>query len=163
MRVVSAGLILASAASAQVRFDIADVHRSASATNPQTFRSGGLLRGERYYLRKTTMLDLIRLAYGSEPDDVLGGPAWLALTRFDIAAKAGASTSAQNLRLMLQLLLAERFALALHKDVRPVWAFALKLGKDEPKLRKTEGRVTRNATTSGSPARRRIRSPRAGI
>jgi uncharacterized protein (TIGR03435 family) len=85
------------------------------------------------------MIDLIRLAYGFEPDDIFGGPDWLALTRFDIAAKARASTSRQDLRLMLQSLLADRFALVLHKDVRPVPAFALKLERDRPKIRKAEG------------------------
>ncbi len=105
----------------------------------RAYRSGGFLRGERYDLRKVTMIDLIRLAYGFEPDDILGGPDWLALTRFDIAAKARASTSPEDLRLMLQSLLAERFALVVHKDVRPVPAFALKLGRDKPKIRKAEG------------------------
>jgi uncharacterized protein (TIGR03435 family) len=139
LRAAIAGIILAFAAVAQPRFDVAEIHRSASAANPQSFRSGGFLRGERYDLRKVTMIDLIRLAYGFEPDDVLGGPDWLALTRFDIAAKARLSTSPQDLRLMLQSLLTERFALVLHKDVRPVPAFALTLGKDKPKIRKAEG------------------------
>ena len=105
----------------------------------KSYRSGGFLRGERYDLRKVTMLDLIRLAYGFEPDAVPGGPDWLALTRFDIAARTRASTSPQDLRLMLQALLAERFALVLHKDVRPVPAFALKLARDKPKIKKHEG------------------------
>jgi uncharacterized protein (TIGR03435 family) len=138
------GAVFSCAASAQPtpatpRFDVADIHRSVSATNPQTYRSGGFLRGERYDLRKVTMIDLIRLAYGFEPDDVLGGPDWLALTRFDIAAKARASTSPQDLRLMLQSLLAERFALVVHKEVRPVPAFALKPGRDKAKIKKAEG------------------------
>jgi uncharacterized protein (TIGR03435 family) len=139
-RLATAGIIISFAAiAATPRFEAAEVHRSASATNPQSYRSGGFLRGERYDLRKVTMIDLIRLAYGFEPDDVFGGPDWLALTRFDIAAKAGPSTSPQDLRLMLQSLLADRFALVLHKDVRPVPAFALKLGRDKPKIKKAEG------------------------
>jgi uncharacterized protein (TIGR03435 family) len=144
LRVAIGGMILCFAALAQPtaatpRFEAAEIHRSASATNTQSYRSGGFLRGERYDLRKATMIDLIRLAYGFEPDDVFGGPDWLALTRFDIAAKARASTSPQDLQLMLQSLLADRFALVLHKDVRAVPAFALKPGKDKPKIKKAEG------------------------
>src|ERR1044072_143980 len=71
-----------------LRFDAAEVHRSASATNPQTYRSGGFLRGEGYDLRKATMMDMIRLACGFDPDAVFGGLDWLEFDRFDIAAKA---------------------------------------------------------------------------
>ena len=110
------------------RFEVADIHRSGSAMNPQTYRSGGFLRGERYDVRKATMLDLIRLAYGIEPDKVFGGPDWLAMTRFDIAAKAPASSSSQEVSGMLQSLLVERFGLTFHKDLRPLPVYALRVG-----------------------------------
>jgi len=142
------GIIFSCAALAQPtpatpRFDIAEVTRSANATNPQTYRSGGFLRGGRYDLRKATMMDLIRLAYGFEPDAVFGGPEWLEFDRFDIAAKASPSSSPQEIRLMLQSLLVDRFHLASHQDVKPMPAFALRTGKS-PKMNP--------ATSSGDPA-----------
>src|SRR5262245_55668778 len=94
-----------------IRFEAADVHRSGHAMAAQSFRSGGFLRGARYALRKVTLLGLLRLAYGFDPDSVLGGPEWLEFDRFDIAAKAPAARSAEDLRLMLQSLLRDRFAL----------------------------------------------------
>src|SRR5262249_44126395 len=72
----------------QPRFEAADVHRSPSATNPYNYASGGVLRGERYELRKATMLDLIKTAWNVDADTVFGGPNWLELDRFDIYAKA---------------------------------------------------------------------------
>lgn len=117
------------------KFEIADVHMSAPATNPYTFASGGELRGERYDLRKATMLDLIRIAYGVDPERVLGGPNWLELDRFDVSAKAPLNTPPETLDLMLRELLAERFSLVAHKDMRPMPAFALTAGKGKPKLR----------------------------
>src|ERR1700733_6743365 len=63
-------------------FEIADIHPSASATNPFTLASGGALRGNRYDLRKATMLDLIRIAYKVPAETVLGGPNWLEFDRF---------------------------------------------------------------------------------
>jgi uncharacterized protein (TIGR03435 family) len=108
--------------------------------NPQTYRSGGFLRGGRYDLRKATMMDLIRLAYGFEPDTVLGGPDWLEFDRFDIAAKAPPTTSPREVSLMLQSLLADRFKLRFHNDVKPMPVFALTAGKD-PKMNKGEGSV----------------------
>ena len=107
----------------QLSFDAAEVHRSANATNPQTYRSGGFLRGGRYDLRKATMMDMIRLAYGFDPDAIFGGPDWLEFDRFDIAAKAPPESSPQEIGLMLQSLLVDRFKLALHQEVRPMPVF----------------------------------------
>ena len=130
LRGAIAGTILCgSGLAATPRFDATEVHRSASAANPQTYRSGGFLRGNRYDLRKATMMDLIQLAYGFEPEAVFGGPDWLEFDRFDIAATAPASTSPDAIRLMLQSLLADRFKLALHNDVRPMPVFALRMGR----------------------------------
>jgi uncharacterized protein (TIGR03435 family) len=120
-------------------FDIADVHHSALANNPQSWMSGGVLRGGRYDLRKATMLDLIRTAYNVDPDTTAGGPAWLEFDRYDIAAKAPASTTPETVRLMLQSLLADRFQLVRHHDTRPMPGWALKLGKGKPKMAEATG------------------------
>ena len=85
------------------------------------------------------MLDLIRIAYGVDPDKVVGGPSWLELDRFDVDAKAPPSTPPETINLMLQSLLADRFKLALHKDTRPLPAFALTTGKGKPKLKEADG------------------------
>lgn len=69
-------------------FEAADVQASQRATNPYTYASGGVLRGGRYDLRKVTMLDLIKTAWGVDPDTVFGGPNWLELDRFDVSATA---------------------------------------------------------------------------
>src|SRR6516164_6516982 len=96
----------------QPRFEAADVHPSPSATNPYNYASGGVLRGERYELRKATMLDLIKAAWNVDPDTVFGGPNWMEFDRFDIYAKAPMETSPETIRLMLQALLRDRFGLA---------------------------------------------------
>lgn len=123
----------------QPRFEVASVQRSAAAMNPFTYISGGIQRGERYELTKATMLDLIRIAWDVDPDIVFGGPNWLEFDQFDIAAKAPAGTPPSRLRLMLQLLLAERFGLAVHDGTRPMPSFVLTQSRDNPNLRRTEG------------------------
>ncbi len=145
MKHLLAGLSLAVlTASAQTvverpRFEAAAVQRSATATNPETVTSGGVLRGERYQLSKATMLDLIRIAWNVDPKIVFGGPDWLEFDRFDIAAKSRAGTPLPTLRLMLQSLLAERFGLVLHHDTRPMPSFALTQGRSKPKLQESDG------------------------
>ena len=120
-------------------FDVADVHVRAHSTNPAPFMSGGVLRGGRYDLRNATMLNLISVAYGADPETVLGGPNWLDRNRFDIIAKAPASTPPATVELMLQSLLADRFKLVIHKDTKPVATYALTVGTGKPKLKAASG------------------------
>ncbi len=138
-RIVALVAVTGLSAQTPPKFEVADVHRSDRAMNPYTFVSGGVLRGERYDLRKATMLDLIRIAYNVDPETVVGGPNWLEFDRFDIAATAPASSSAEQVRLMLQSLLADRFKLALRKDTRPMPAFVLAAGKTKPKMKESDG------------------------
>jgi uncharacterized protein (TIGR03435 family) len=75
------------------------------------------------------MLDLIRTAYGLDPEKVVGGPNWLEMDRFDVFAKAPTGSTAESRRQMLQALLSDRFSLVVHKDSKPIPAFALKSDK----------------------------------
>jgi uncharacterized protein (TIGR03435 family) len=133
------------------RFEITDVHRSAGAANPFTYASGGFIRGSRYDFRKATMIDLIRAAYGIDPEMIVGGPNWLGFDRFDVAAKTDPGTSPAAMRLMLQDLLAGRFGLVLHKDTRPMPAFALKAGKVKPTLLQSAGTGEPDCTYQSQP------------
>ncbi len=74
-----------------------------------------------------------------ESDKVLAGPSWLDWDRFDVAAKAPPATTRENLNLMLQKLLAERFQLVVHKDTKPMPAYALTAGKGKPKMKEATG------------------------
>ena len=125
--------------SSQPRFEAADVHLSPSARNPYNYASGGVLRGERYDLRKATMLDLIKTAWNVDADTVFGGPNWLELDRFDIYAKAPLDTPPETVRLMLQALLRDRFGLVIHEETRPLPTFALTVGQNKPKLTESNG------------------------
>ena len=68
---------------------------------------------------------------------MFGGPAWIDKQRFDIEARAEGNPGNEQVRLMLQSLLEDRFALALHHETRqlPIYALvALKRGKTGPQL-----------------------------
>jgi len=119
-----------------LKFDIADVHVSAKTRN--TFPYNVPSRGGRYELKTATMVDLIRIAYGYDADKILGGPSWLELERFDVVAKEPPDTMPETRKPMLQSLLAERFNLKLHKDTRPLPAYALIAGK-KPLLKPADG------------------------
>jgi uncharacterized protein (TIGR03435 family) len=121
-------------------FDLADVHVSAKTTNPNF--TGGSLRGDRYIVHNATMVDMLSLAYGLDNDNILSGPPWLDYDRFDISAHAPRGTSTDDIKLMLQALLADRFHLAVHNDTHPVPSYVLRVDKGGPKLKPAdEGEV----------------------
>jgi uncharacterized protein (TIGR03435 family) len=122
---------------APAMFRVADVHTSLNSKYP--FMTGPDAHGDRYTVRDASMIDLINTAYGVDPDNILGGPAWLEMDRFDVIAKmpVGASPDAQ--KQMLQSLLADRFKLIVHKDTRPAPAFVLSAGKGKPNLKDSDG------------------------
>ncbi|MEK6397531.1 MAG: TIGR03435 family protein [Terriglobus sp.] len=110
------------APAAKPSFVIADVHESPHTAYPFSY---GRLRADRYYLRQSTLVDMIALAYGVKPEMVQGGPSWLEMRRFDVVAKADPKTSVADQKLMLQSLLAERFGLVMHKGEAPLPAYVL--------------------------------------
>jgi uncharacterized protein (TIGR03435 family) len=116
-------------------FDAAEVH--ISKPRPLRHMRGGSLRDGRFTIRDATMVDLIRTAWTIAPEKVAGGPSWLEMDRFDITAKAPANTPPETARLMLQNLLAERFALKTHSGTAPLSAYVLSVGQGKPKLRET--------------------------
>jgi uncharacterized protein (TIGR03435 family) len=136
LKLVLLGLVLSGLALSQTvptTFESADVHVSAPSTNPSLH--GGALRGSRFEVRTATMVDLISMAYNMESNKVLGGPNWLDWDRFDVAAKAPPATKQDDLNIMLQNLLADRFKLVTHKDTKAMPAYALTVGKDKPKMK----------------------------
>jgi uncharacterized protein (TIGR03435 family) len=58
--------------------------------------------------------------------------------RYDIEAKAGSEHSAQQVQLMLQNLLVDRFGMKIRRDVRQMPVYALVVTKDGPKLRESK-------------------------
>jgi uncharacterized protein (TIGR03435 family) len=117
-------------------FEIADVHSSAHTTTP--YFTGGRLRGDRYLLHNATLVDMISLAYGIDRDNVLSGPAWLDLDRFDVSARAPRSTSPDDIKLMLQALLSDRFKLVAHNGNHPIPSYVLRVDKGGLKMKQAD-------------------------
>jgi len=96
-----------------------------------------LPRSGRLYVQNYSLVLLVRTAYQVRLEDVTGGPDWRESVTYDIEAKAEQPVdNDQTLFLMLRSLLAERFKLAIHREIRDVPIYALVIGKNGPKLRK---------------------------
>jgi uncharacterized protein (TIGR03435 family) len=69
----------------------------------------------------------------------ISGPDWISNARFDITAKAASPVSEEQLRLMLQALLKDRFKLEAHRQTKDLSGYALVVGKNGTKLHPVEG------------------------
>jgi uncharacterized protein (TIGR03435 family) len=129
-------------------FEIADAHIAAKSSS--MFLRTSPPRNGRYEIHNATMIDLIRIAYGFDFDRILGGPSWLEMNRYDVVAKVPSGATLETTAPMLQALLAERFKLATHKDVKPLPSYVLTAGR-KPLLK--------DADDSGDTGCRRIPAP----
>jgi len=93
--------------------------------------------GMRLTATAMSLTNLIVYAYDLQSYQVSGGPGWMSSDRWDIAAKApgeAALTKAQTKRL-LQTLLADRFQVVFHREMREMPVLALTIGKKGPALK----------------------------
>ncbi len=91
-------------------------------------------------------------AWGVGPNQISGGPGWLASDRFEIAAKADRPVDDDAvLMLMLQNLLKERFHLVVHREKRTMAALILEATRGGAKVEKAAGgEPATNTTTSNA-------------
>jgi uncharacterized protein (TIGR03435 family) len=122
--------------SAQSAFVVASVKANASGNSAWSVSyTADSLRAT-----NATLAALIRSAYGILMDDrLVGGPSWVRTSRFDVHAKAEQALPLDQLRLMTQRLLEERFGVALSREQREEDVYALRLaradGRTGPDLR----------------------------
>ena len=138
---VAAFLLIVGALCAQprpaARFDVASIRPS----NNELKASSGIQTGHgKLNARNVTLKRCIMGAFGVGPSQIYGGPAWLDSDRFEIAAETDQPADGDAVLMrMLQNLLAERFQLSVHREIRPMPALALEIAKNGPKLEKSQG------------------------
>ena len=80
------------------------------------------------------MRPLIIRAYQLQSFQLAGGPNWLDSEHFDLTAKAEGEVTAEQINVMLQSLLADRFKLVVHHETRQLPAFHLTKARSDGKL-----------------------------
>jgi uncharacterized protein (TIGR03435 family) len=88
-------------------------------------------------MRNVSMKSAIQWAYNVKNYQV-SGPGWLETERFDINGKAPGEVAEDQLRLMLQTLLTDRFKLTFHREEKVLPVYALTVGKGGPKFKESE-------------------------
>lgn len=90
----------------------------------------------RLNIEAAELRQIVGLAYAIQRIRVLGGPGWADSDQFDIAAKAeSADATRDEIRSMLQTLLAERFKLMVHRETKEIPVYSLVLAKSGSKLK----------------------------
>jgi uncharacterized protein (TIGR03435 family) len=122
----------------KIEFEVASIKPAAPG------RDGGRVRtlpgGQTFTASNVALKNLIMTAYSLRADQVSGGPGWVNSDGYDIEAKANRPSSPDELMLMLQTLLTDRFKLILRDDkkVQPVYALALE--KAGPNMKQNKNR-----------------------
>jgi uncharacterized protein (TIGR03435 family) len=86
---------------------------------------------DRFNRANVTLRDLIRDAYGVSNARISGGPDWMTSTRYDVAARASFTPSAEEMALLVRNLLTERFALKVHPEKRDLPVYLLSPSRDD--------------------------------
>ncbi len=130
-------------------FEVASIKPSAEDGRRVTV---GISPGGRYTATGVTLKFLIMQAYDIRDFQISGGPGWLGSERYDIVAKADTpSLNREKVKVLLKSLLAERFNLKVHRETRELPVYALVVGKNGPKLQKSE--TQSDAADIGAPPR----------
>jgi uncharacterized protein (TIGR03435 family) len=106
----------------------------------------------RLNIEAAELRQIVGLAYSIQRVRVLGGPSWADSDQFDIVAKAeNPDATRDEVRSMLQTLLAERFHVAVHRETKQLPAYTLVLGKAGSKLKQASPDSKSGMTESPGP------------
>jgi uncharacterized protein (TIGR03435 family) len=121
-------------------FDVASVKPSPPTESDLLNINLGTLSHGVVTLGNTTLSECIRYAYGLVSEDQINGPDWIRdrSLRVDIMAKTSPDTPVDQVLLMMQTLLAQRFHLELHREPKPLRHFELAVAKNGPKIHESQ-------------------------
>ena len=124
------------AANAKPAFEVATIRPSDPAHPEQIIT----LRGAEVITTNVTVHALINLAYWLHPKQLTGGPAWTESDKFDVAGKPDApgQPNVDQMKMMLQKLLADRFQFKFHFEKRELSVYAITIAKTGAKLIKSQ-------------------------
>jgi uncharacterized protein (TIGR03435 family) len=130
---LSSSIALGQASTTAPAFDVASVKLSQRVVGPDynnqlTYSPTGMTA------RNVTLKRLVAEAYHLQLNQVLG-PGWLDKNEYDIDAKAAGASTREQMALMLRNLVAERFKLTQHSEMREMRVYELVIGKSGSKIR----------------------------
>jgi len=134
---LSSSVVFGQASTMGPAFDVPSVRPCPHLVGPDynnqiTFTASGMTA------RNVTLKRLLAEAYHLQLNQVLG-PSWLGQSEYDIDARAAGSVTREQIAQMLRSLVAERFKLAQHSEMREMRVYELQVGKSGPRIRPVSG------------------------
>jgi len=120
------------------QFEAASIKPSAPMEMGRVNVGVQMLPGGRISMSGVTAKNLIQQAYGVREFQIVGGPGWLGLERYDITAKPEGAATQDQVKVMMQALLADRFKLQFHRETKELPTYALVVAKGGPKFHESE-------------------------
>jgi uncharacterized protein (TIGR03435 family) len=151
---IAIGLLIAPAIRAQstnpssLKFEVATI----KLAKPDE-QGGGIkpsAGGQTYEAKKVPLKLIIGLMYKIPLHQISGGPGWVDSDLYDIQAKADHSYSIDDLHIMFQNLLADRFHLQFHKESKEGSVYALVVDKAGSKMKLNESEQDFKFTITGN-------------
>ena len=114
-------------------FDVVSIKRVTEIRNRQSF---GEQPGGRFVISGAPIAPAIREAYPADTSDLISAPDWALNEIYDLDAKSAgtAEVSREQMRSMLQAMLADRFKLAVHYELQDRPVYALRLARADGRL-----------------------------
>jgi uncharacterized protein (TIGR03435 family) len=129
---------------ATLAFEVASVKRAPPVPPGRGFSSSMKLDPGRLTCTNVSLKKLIINMYDVK-DYQISGPDWIDSELFDIVATMPRDTTGDEVIRMVKTLLAERFHLAMHQEMKEMPVYGLVVGKSGPKLKEVEfGRGSNN-------------------
>jgi uncharacterized protein (TIGR03435 family) len=101
--------------------------------------------GGRINAKNVPLRFLIRSAYRVRDFQITGGPAWIDAVRYDVTAKAIEGVPQDQLPIVMQAMLADRFKLILHRETKELPVYRLMAAKQGIKLSESKAACVESA------------------
>jgi uncharacterized protein (TIGR03435 family) len=155
--VAAVPLLSQAPSTAKPSFDVISIKPSA----PGLGIRGGGPRGNRFILSGASLRMLLQNGYGQGAAggppgqiQIIGGPNWIDSDRWDIQATvdcSGGVLAREQVQLMVQSLLEDRFQLKAHMETRELPIYNLVVAKDGPKIKPSADQTPRALLAGGPP------------
>jgi uncharacterized protein (TIGR03435 family) len=140
-------------ADAKPAFEVATIKPTKPETGPSLASSDPVNRSGIFNITNTSLSDMLKFAYDLHPRQITGGPAWLETEKFDVTGKPDTAgiPSTNQLKMMVQGLLADRFELKFHRDKKELSVYAITIAKSGVKMTKDENNPNGLPAFGGGP------------
>jgi len=120
-------------------FEVATIRLASRDSDPGT--GTWSTQPDRFTAQHVPLMRLLMLAYDVDSSQVANLPSHFESELYDVSARPeeGVALTRENVRPRLRRLLAERFNLVVHTEVRSSTGYALVVGKSSPHLQQTSG------------------------